>query len=93
MTAIDETGNTVPEPVGAEAGSMTISEDFLFEQYKELDSTLKKQLIRLLKQRENLLMDSARVVSNMKRPESDNNYGRAAMKLKEAREALEKLPW
>jgi hypothetical protein len=57
----------------------------------EIEYLLKRQLIELLKQREDLLMGSARVVSNMKRPESDNNYGRAAMKLKEAREALEKL--
>lgn len=49
------------------------------------------RLIKLMKLQEEALMKTARVVSNMNRPESDNNFGRAAMKLKEARKALEKL--
>lgn len=51
----------------------------------------KLSLIKMMKIEEPILMRTAKLVSNMKRPESDNNYGRAAVKLKEAREALEKL--
>ena len=48
-------------------------------------------LIEMMKAEEDRLMQTARMVSNMRRPESDNDYGRSATKLKEAREALEKL--
>ncbi len=37
------------------------------------------------------LMENARAVSNMGKPESDNNYGRAASEILRMRVALEKI--